>query len=472
MRERVGQGKKDTTNSFSISTLKQPTHGFGKESYYIMPSSATDQQAEQKPPSYDFNRISMRPQAKLTVGKPGDVYEQETSRVAQQVMQKMSNLAGQRQLQRDSAPQKDSEEKVQTKSLANSITSMVQREAMPENVQAKAFPTSSSKKKASATDLLEKPKASKTPSSGKAANDGVEGNKVKDKLGFDKDKYQEKANKEKTNKAGQDKRSYKEKQQDLQAAVAQVKTLSQQPDANPESIKKQLPSIKNTYRLKEIKLIKGQNKNYQVYAEINPAVTLNLPSLNSEDSQVKAKLENLGFFQPKDVERIVTSLKKIGGGEAVANYIISGIFDRYNGYKDLLSSLKLKTEIPAVLQAMNKGQALLNSGQETLIFEQKASQPPHYDIDIGAVSPDGSFSLAYQLKYVENNSGVSKNATKAAKQIVNAPANEKWVEIQVHDGTWENFAAENREEGIKSIKEAYPNVHFKIIFSDGTEKIY
>ncbi|BAZ16698.1 hypothetical protein NIES4071_85760 [Calothrix sp. NIES-4071] len=100
MRERVGQGKKAATNSFSISTLRQPTRGFGLDSPHVMPKVTTEQQAVQKPSSYDFNRISMRPQAQLTVNKPGDVYEQEADRVAQQVMQRMSNPTGQQKLQR------------------------------------------------------------------------------------------------------------------------------------------------------------------------------------------------------------------------------------------------------------------------------------------------------------------------------------------------------------------------------------
>ncbi|HEY9804458.1 MAG TPA: hypothetical protein V6D25_29265, partial [Leptolyngbyaceae cyanobacterium] len=308
-----------------------------------------------------------------------------------------------------------------------------------------------------------------------AGKNWVEGKKqsVKDKLGFGKNENQEKANKEETSKDIQDKRTYKEKEQDLQAAVAQVKTLSQQPDANPQSIKKQLPSLKNTYRLKELKLIKIENKHYQVYAEINPSVTLDLPTLDSGDSAVEAKLNSLGFFKAQDVERIVTSLKKTGGGDAVGNYIKSGTFDGFKGYKDVLSSLKLKTEIPAILQAMNKGKALLDSGQKTIIFEEKASQPPHYDIDIGVVSPDGSFSLAYQLKYVEGNAQVSKNATKAAKQLKDAPAKQKWIEIQVHDGKWKSFEQEGREKGIKvTFKSEYPDINLKIIFSDGVEKIY
>ncbi|BAZ16710.1 hypothetical protein NIES4071_85880 [Calothrix sp. NIES-4071] len=142
MRERVGQGKKTTTNSFSISTLKQPTRGFGLESSHVMPKPTTEQQAVKKPPSYDLNRISMRPQAKLTVGKPGDVYEQEADRVAHQVMQRMSNPANQQSVQQKEAPQEE-EEKLQTKSLANSITPLVQREAMPEEEEQQQVQTKS-----------------------------------------------------------------------------------------------------------------------------------------------------------------------------------------------------------------------------------------------------------------------------------------------------------------------------------------
>ncbi|BDA66014.1 hypothetical protein CAL7716_001800 [Calothrix sp. PCC 7716] len=144
MRERVGKGKKDTANSFSISTLKQPTRGFGLESSHVMPKAASEQQAAKKTPSqgFDFNRISMRPQAKLTVNKPGDVYEQEADKVAQQVMQRMSNPAGSQKLQRQSAQQQEEEEKLQTKSLANSITPL-QREAMPEEDEQQKLQTKS-----------------------------------------------------------------------------------------------------------------------------------------------------------------------------------------------------------------------------------------------------------------------------------------------------------------------------------------
>ncbi len=75
-------------------------------------------------------------QTKLTVGAPGDQYEQEADRVADQVMS-MPDSAIQQPVQREANLEED---EVQTKPIAASITPLVQREAMPEEeeVQTKA----------------------------------------------------------------------------------------------------------------------------------------------------------------------------------------------------------------------------------------------------------------------------------------------------------------------------------------------
>jgi hypothetical protein len=87
------------------------------------------------------------------------------------------------------------------------------------------------------------------------------------------------------------------------------------------------------------------------------------------------------------------------------------------------------------------------------------------------VATDGSWSMVCELKGVENNSGVSSNATKAAKQIINAPATEKWIIIEVANGTWEEFQREGREKGIGTIfKSQYPNIKLRVRFSDHTQK--
>lgn len=83
-----------------------------------------------KASSHDISSISLRPQARLTVSQPGDFYEQEADRVAQQVMT-MGNQANNNAIQRDVSPQEE-EENLQLKYKGNTITPLVQREEIPE----------------------------------------------------------------------------------------------------------------------------------------------------------------------------------------------------------------------------------------------------------------------------------------------------------------------------------------------------
>ena len=69
-----------------------------------------------------FNTI----QAKLTVGAPNDMYEQEADRVAEQVM----TMPEPAQVQREIAPEEE-KDTLHTKPLATTITPLVQRDAVP-----------------------------------------------------------------------------------------------------------------------------------------------------------------------------------------------------------------------------------------------------------------------------------------------------------------------------------------------------
>jgi hypothetical protein len=81
---------------------------------------------------HDISRISLRrPQAKLTVGEPGDKYEQEADRVANQVM---SMPDGKGSVQRETML----EEEIQTKTLGNTI----QRKVTPEEEEIQTKPLS------------------------------------------------------------------------------------------------------------------------------------------------------------------------------------------------------------------------------------------------------------------------------------------------------------------------------------------
>lgn len=149
MKERILAQRQKTNNTaippISIPTLKQPKRGFGSQSAETTPQALTQVQRQSQPLTHDISRISLRPQAKLTVSQPNDMYEQEADRVAQQVMQNMSQPANQQSIQREAMPQED-EEQLQAKSLANSITPLVQREEMPEEdeeqLQAKSLANS------------------------------------------------------------------------------------------------------------------------------------------------------------------------------------------------------------------------------------------------------------------------------------------------------------------------------------------
>jgi hypothetical protein len=91
-------------------------------------SQVTQAQLQYKPLVHDISRLSLRrPQAKLTISQPADIYEQEADRVAQQVMRKISEPVSQQSIQQEELPTSTQQENLQMKSLADSITPLVQR---------------------------------------------------------------------------------------------------------------------------------------------------------------------------------------------------------------------------------------------------------------------------------------------------------------------------------------------------------
>ncbi|MDZ8257456.1 eCIS core domain-containing protein [Nostoc sp. ChiQUE01b] len=91
------------TSSQIVNEVKSPNKSFG----------------------HDISRISLRrPQTKLTLNQPGDIYEQEADSVAKLVMQRMSEPV--QSIQREALPEE--EDQLQMKSLADSVTLLVQRQ--------------------------------------------------------------------------------------------------------------------------------------------------------------------------------------------------------------------------------------------------------------------------------------------------------------------------------------------------------
>jgi len=85
----------------------------------------------------DWSRVTVEAQspagvqAKLSVGAPGDKYEQEADAMANKVMT-MPAPESEQPIQREIAPEENKEEEVQAKPLAASIAPLVQRETAPE----------------------------------------------------------------------------------------------------------------------------------------------------------------------------------------------------------------------------------------------------------------------------------------------------------------------------------------------------
>jgi hypothetical protein len=85
---------------------------------------------------------------------------------------------------------------------------------------------------------------------------------------------------------------------------------------------------------------------------------------------------------------------------------------------------------------------------------------------------DGTIN-AYQLKTVQANKNVITNLRSAVKQLKNAPANNKIIDIRVKNGTWEEFQeiqAKDRRKGLENIADEYPGMKLNITFSDGVTK--
>ncbi|MBD2449267.1 DUF4157 domain-containing protein [Nostoc sp. FACHB-152] len=139
MRERIAQRKK-TTSSVSIPTLKQPTRGFGLESLNASPPAVTEVQPMNKPLGHDISRIALHhPQAKLTIGQPGDFYEQQADSVARQVMQRIAQSGNRQSIQRQQAPE---EEELQMKPLEINTLQRQQAPEEEEELQMKSLDSS------------------------------------------------------------------------------------------------------------------------------------------------------------------------------------------------------------------------------------------------------------------------------------------------------------------------------------------
>ncbi len=134
MSRQWAQKKSGSNSSMPVqksSSKQQPS----SNPIYDAPAPKQTPSVQAKRP-VDWSRVTVEApsragvQAKLTVGAPGDKYEQEADSMAAKVMT-MPAPGSEQPIQREMAPEEKQEE-VQTKPLAASITPLVQREMAPE----------------------------------------------------------------------------------------------------------------------------------------------------------------------------------------------------------------------------------------------------------------------------------------------------------------------------------------------------
>ena len=177
--------KKPGSNSYSPPAQKAATgqRPFSDPIY----DAVSPKQEEAINPRAGFNLMQMRifpdspapVQAKLTVGAPGDKYEQEADGMAAKVMA-MRAPENEEPIQRQTPTEEKKAEEVQTKPDSAAITPLVQRETTPEEpqqeelVQAKALSTATIQRETTSEEPQEEeePVQAKAESEGKSSHNG------------------------------------------------------------------------------------------------------------------------------------------------------------------------------------------------------------------------------------------------------------------------------------------------------------
>jgi hypothetical protein len=174
MSRQWAQKKSESNSSMSVQKSSSSQRPFTAP-IYDAPAPKPTPSVQAKRRNVDWSRVTVEAQspagvqAKLSVGAPGDKYEQEADAMANKVMT-MPALEKEKPIQREAAPEENKEEEVQAKPLAASITPLVQRETASEEnkeeeVQAKSLAGSIQREMAPEENKEEEVQAKSLPDS-------------------------------------------------------------------------------------------------------------------------------------------------------------------------------------------------------------------------------------------------------------------------------------------------------------------
>lgn len=310
-----------------------------------------------------------------------------------------------------------------------------------------------------------------------AAKKETEDPKPKDKKAEGK-----KDNTKATKNKAKDGRTDTQKKEALEAAAKEVDKLTKNGKNTKKEIEKEFPKIKSTHQLTKIRLIEGSN-GFKVHVTINPEWELPLPALHSsKEASLSDYLIKKLRFKAHDANQSISNMRQTKGSDKVADYILSGNYDTFDGYAKLIRKIIKKpgSDIPAVLQALDKANVFRNKTNiKEIKFEQEdPSGELEYDMDVVTISHAG-YATAYQFKTTDKLKPRKwkRKLAVAIRQLFDAPADEKWAELKLVEQTEEEFLAlEEGEPGstvtVKKLMSAHMgarNINVRLEFSNGTQ---
>ncbi|MFE6739138.1 hypothetical protein [Streptomyces tubercidicus] len=171
---------------------------------------------------------------------------------------------------------------------------------------------------------------------------------------------------------------------------------------------------------------------------------------------------------PVDQERMLTQLRKSGYGAAVAEYIASGRFSGFPGYKDLIFQVKQKDMMPAVHQALEHAAELQAKNAGNIGFELKLPKQ-NLDLDVLVRSENG-IEYGAQLKDLQSANGVKSAVTKIAKMQLAGPG----VKMKVAILDIDDIKGALTERTLNAVQRAADrtNASFELRFKDGSLTVF
>jgi hypothetical protein len=182
-----------------------------------------------------------------------------------------------------------------------------------------------------------------------------------------------------------------------------------------------------------------------------------------DEKAVRAKLAALGSADP---DRCVRNLTASSSGPAIARFLLSGRFDRCRGFSRIISDLQNPGKTTTSLAPLEEACRLQDRGWRV---EFEINEEGVYDVDVAAVTGDGTVARALAVKRAENLGTLANNLSKAAGQLVAYQAAQRWAVVHVAQGTMEEL--HNRYwGGVQHFRSRYSGViRGKIVMPGGRE---